>query len=37
MYGIPNFKLEKRVVDRRVKLMEDEGITFVTTPTSAST
>ena len=30
MYGIPNFKLEKRVVDRRVKLMEAEGITFVT-------
>ena len=30
MYGIPNFKLEKHVVDRRVKLMEAEGITFVT-------
>jgi glutamate synthase (NADPH/NADH) small chain len=30
MYGIPNFKLEKRVVDRRVKLMEAEGITFKT-------
>ncbi len=29
-YGIPNFKLEKWVVDRRVKLMEDEGIKFVT-------
>src|SRR4051794_28153558 len=28
MYGIPNFKLEKKVVDRRVKLMEEEGITF---------
>ena len=27
-YGIPNFKLDKRVVDRRVKLMEAEGITF---------
>jgi glutamate synthase (NADPH/NADH) small chain len=27
-YGIPNFKLEKHVVDRRVKLMEAEGITF---------
>ena len=25
MYGIPNFKLEKNVVDRRVKLMEEEG------------
>ena len=30
MYGIPNFKLEKRIVDRRVKLMEDEGVTFKT-------
>jgi glutamate synthase (NADPH/NADH) small chain len=30
MYGIPNFKLEKRIVDRRVKLLEAEGITFQT-------
>jgi glutamate synthase (NADPH/NADH) small chain len=30
MYGIPNFKLDKKVVDRRVKLMEAEGITFKT-------
>src|SRR5256885_7934605 len=30
MYGIPNFKLEKQVVLRRVKLMEDEGVKFVT-------
>ena len=30
MYGIPNFKLEKSVVDRRVKLMEAEGVKFVT-------
>src|ERR1700752_1547381 len=30
MYGIPNFKLEKKeVVLRRIKLMEDEGIKFV--------
>ena len=28
-YGIPQFKLEKRVVERRVKLMEDEGVKFV--------
>src|SRR6266536_1653928 len=27
-YGIPDFKLEKWVVDRRLKLMEEEGITF---------
>jgi glutamate synthase (NADPH/NADH) small chain len=29
MYGIPNFKLEKSVVDRRVQLMRDEGVKFV--------
>jgi glutamate synthase (NADPH) small chain len=30
MYGIPNMKLEKDVVDRRVKLLEEEGVRFVT-------
>jgi glutamate synthase (NADPH/NADH) small chain len=30
LYGIPNFKLEKRFVERRVKLMEAEGVTFKT-------
>ncbi len=30
MYGIPNMKLDKKLVDRRVKLMADEGIRFVT-------
>ena len=29
-YGIPNMKLEKQVIDRRVTLMEEEGIEFVT-------
>ena len=29
-YGIPNFKLEKWVIDRRIKLMEDEGVRFET-------
>ncbi len=29
-YGIPDFKLEKQVVVRRIKLMEEEGIRFVT-------
>jgi len=29
MYGIPNMKLEKNVVDRRVKLLEEEGVKFV--------
>ena len=27
-FGIPNFKLHKPIIDRRVKLMEEEGITF---------
>ena len=30
MYGIPPMKLEKAIVDRRVKLLSEEGITFVT-------
>lgn len=30
MYGIPNMKLDKAIVDRRIKLMEAEGITFRT-------
>ncbi len=29
-YGIPDFKLEKRIVDRRIELMMDEGILFQT-------
>ena len=28
MYGIPNMKLEKDIVDRRVQLLRDEGIQF---------
>ncbi len=27
-YGIPEFKLEKWIVDRRIQLMEQEGVTF---------
>jgi glutamate synthase (NADPH/NADH) small chain len=27
-YGIPDFKMEKHVIDRRVKQMEAEGVTF---------
>lgn len=30
MYGIPNMKLDKGVVERRVQLLRDEGITFLT-------
>jgi glutamate synthase (NADPH) small chain len=29
-YGIPDFKLEKNVIDRRIRLMEQEGIIFRT-------
>jgi len=29
MYGIPNMKLEKEIVERRVRLLEQEGIAFV--------
>jgi glutamate synthase (NADPH/NADH) small chain len=27
-YGIPNFKLEKGIIDRRVKVLEAEGVVF---------
>ena len=30
MYGIPNMKLEKHIVDRKMKVMEAEGIVFKT-------
>ena len=30
MYGIPNMKLDKDVVERRLDLLRDEGIEFVT-------
>jgi glutamate synthase (NADPH/NADH) small chain len=29
-YGIPNFKLEKEVIDRRIAILEAEGIVFKT-------
>ncbi|WP_294344010.1 glutamate synthase subunit beta [uncultured Clostridium sp.] len=28
MYGIPNMKLEKHIIDRRVNLMKEEGVNF---------
>ena len=27
-YGIPDFKLEKNIIDRRVRILEEEGIVF---------
>ena len=30
MYGIPNMKLEKQYIQRRVEIMEQEGVQFVT-------
>ncbi|MCP3967820.1 MAG: glutamate synthase subunit beta [Lentisphaerae bacterium] len=29
-YGIPDFKLDKNIVERRIKLMKDEGVAFET-------
>ena len=29
-YGIPDFKMEKSVIDRRVNILQEEGIKFVT-------
>jgi len=29
-YGIPNFKMEKGIIDRRIKILEAEGIIFKT-------
>ena len=30
MYGIPNMKLDKSIIDRKVNIMKEEGIHFVT-------
>ncbi len=30
MYGIPNMKIEKTVIDRRIDIMSQEGIKFIT-------
>lgn len=30
MYGIPNMKLEKHIIDRRINIMKEEGIEFIT-------
>ena len=30
MYGIPNMKLDKKIVERRVKIMKEEGVVFMT-------
>lgn len=30
MYGIPNMKLDKKIVERRIKLMTQEGVVFKT-------
>ena len=30
MYGIPNMKLEKNIIDRKIDVMKEEGITFIT-------
>lgn len=30
MYGIPNMKLEKHIIDRKINIMKEEGIEFIT-------
>ncbi|MCM1282611.1 MAG: glutamate synthase subunit beta [Muribaculaceae bacterium] len=30
MYGIPNMKLEKQVIDRKIHIMKEEGVRFIT-------
>ena len=30
MYGIPNMKLEKWVIDRKINIMKEEGVEFIT-------
>lgn len=30
MYGIPNMKLEKHIIDRKIDIMKEEGISFIT-------
>lgn len=30
MYGIPNMKLEKRFIDRKIEVMKAEGVEFIT-------
>lgn len=30
MYGIPSMKLDKSIITRRVRIMEKEGVTFLT-------
>ena len=29
-YGIPNMKLEKHIIDRKIEVMKTEGVTFIT-------
>ena len=30
MYGIPNMKLEKQIIERRISIMKEEGVSFIT-------
>ena len=30
MYGIPNMKLEKEIIDRKISIMKEEGVEFKT-------
>ena len=35
MYGIPNMKLPKKIVERRIRLMEEEGVSFLLNTSAA--
>lgn len=30
MYGIPNMKIDKKIIERKVNVMKEEGVTFIT-------
>lgn len=30
MYGIPNMKIDKKIIDRKINVMKEEGVTFIT-------
>ena len=30
MYGIPNMKLDKKIIERKIKIMQEEGVEFIT-------
>lgn len=37
MYGIPNMKLEKQIIDRKIEVMKAEGVEFITSANVGAT